>query len=117
MSVVDSTVGKRREYHRAWREANVERRRAYVKQWRENNREKVKESQRRYCQTEAGKAAMKRAYTKLMLKVQATVGASRLVYCFECRSVYALEDAVQRGWRLMGRRGCVCDLCQPEEEL
>lgn len=116
MSVIDSTIEKRREYQRAWREANVERRRAYNKQWRENNREKKRASDKRYWQSEAGKAAMKRSKTNLMLKVAATVGSSRLVHCFECRSVYALEDAVQRGWKLMGRRGCVCDLCQPEGE-
>lgn len=116
MSVVDSTVEKRREYHRAWREANVERRRAYDKQWRENNREKKRDINKRYCLTEAGKAAAKRSNTKRMIKIADSVGASRLVHCFDCQSVYALEDAVQRGWKLMGRRRCVCDLCQPEGE-
>jgi ferric-dicitrate binding protein FerR (iron transport regulator) len=116
MSVVDSTIEKRREYHRAWREANVERRRAYDKQWRENNREKKRDNNKRYSQSEAGKAAIKRSKKNQMLKLAATVGASCLVHCFQCGSVYALEDVVQRGWTLMGRRGCLCDLCQPEGE-
>ena len=116
MSVVDSTIEKRREQQRAWRIANPERRRAIDKKWRDNNREKKRAAVKRWFKTDAGKAATKRSNTKRMIRVADTVGASRLVHCFECRSVYALEDAVQRGWKLIGRHGCVCDLCQPEGE-
>lgn len=116
MSVVDDVVEKRREWYRAWREANRERVRAADKKWRENNRERKNEINKRYLKTAAGKAAQKRAKKNQMIKVAQSVAANRLVHCYDCGSVYALEDAVHRGWKLIGRHGCVCDLCQPEGE-
>lgn len=95
-----------------WRAANPERVRENRKKWESDNREKRREINKRWFKTPTGKAALARNKKKRMQKLGQSIGASRLVHCFSCRSVYGLEDAVHRGWKLIGRHGCLCDLCQ-----
>lgn len=32
--------------------------------------------------------------------------------CIECKSTYHTNDAIMRGYKMVGLWGCVCDLCE-----
>jgi hypothetical protein len=96
---------------KAWREANPERVVERKREWDRKNRERKNIANRNWFKTEKGIAARRRSKRSQMLKVAKSVNASRLVHCFTCCSIYALEDAVHRGWKLVGKHGCICDLC------
>ena len=98
----------RQKYHALNRDKDNER----LRQWRKNNPDKAREMRLRYSKSEKGKLAKLRQRYKKDAQIGASVGSSKLVTCFGCRSVFALEDAAQRGWKFVGKYGCICDLCE-----
>jgi DNA replication protein DnaC len=96
---------------KAWREANPERVLERQREWNRKNRERRNLLNRNWLKTEKGKAAHRRSKRVQMIKIAKSVNASRLLHCVSCRSIYALEDVVQRGWKIVGNFGCICDLC------
>jgi hypothetical protein len=74
-------------------------------------KEQNKARQRKYWSSANGKAAEARRAesVKNARKKEFPMGMRS---CVECRIQYHTPDILNRGWRLVGDFGCICDLCE-----
>ena len=103
---------KVREYRQRYYALNKEALNAKSREWRKNNPNADRRANARYKKSDKGKLTMLRGAYKKEAQIAAVVGATRLVSCYSCQGVFALEDAAQRGWKFVGKNGCICDLCE-----
>ena len=79
---------------------------AAVAKW--NQSAAYKKARSKYLATENGKALAKEGAARRYSE-QFPLGSRK---CVECGSQYHIPDILSRGWTLVGKFGCLCDLCR-----
>lgn len=77
----------------------------YVRWWRTNT-EAGRESVRKSNLKHRGPGVKRRGSYKPKVSLE-----DRTVSCAVCRSTYRYANVLERGWRMIGNFGTVCDLC------
>jgi hypothetical protein len=79
---------------------------AAVAKW--NQSDACKKVRSKYLSTDKGKALARQGAARRYAE-QFPDGSRK---CVECNSQYHIPDILSRGWTLVGKFGCVCDLCR-----
>jgi hypothetical protein len=83
---------------------------AYWRWYYQHNKEKKAAQRKKYRQTEKGRAQIRKWNQSEAAKV-ATAKYTGKRKCVECGIEYRKQDVDERGYRKIGRHGCICDLC------